>query len=172
MIRITSDPRSRLALGFTGATLLVTGLLAGCTTSDRNSPEASPSGDSRSASAQLGQCLRAAGYDVDDPDISKGIVIIPPDGVDADEYAKDFQTCADGVGGDLAGSGEVDPATTAKRQKASLKVAQCMRDKGFDDFPDPVDGFFTEKMSTDQSDPTAAAFTACDAEFGVEGDSK
>jgi len=170
MIRSTSSPRTRFAFALAGASLLVPGLLAGCSAAGSDSPDGSSSGDSRSASAQMGQCLRDKGYDVDDPDFSKGIAVVPPSGADSEAYNDDFTTCAEGIGGELADFGTDDPAETAAWQKANLKVAQCVRDKGIEDFPDPVDGVFSQGLSTDPSDPTAAALEACDAEFGIGSD--
>lgn len=168
----TSRPlRSRATLVATAAALLAAGLLAGCSA---GAPDDDPTagGDPRSSSAQMGECLRAAGYDVADPDFSQGIAIDPPAGVDVDVYVKAFETCAGEVGGDLGAlAAPPDPAEVAELQEANLEVARCVREKGFEDFPDPVDGVFDGVRSTTSS-PVEDAYLDCDAEFGPNGSAR
>jgi len=148
---------------------LLPALLAGCSTAEGSGPSSSPAaGGSASASAQLGQCLRDAGYDVDDPDLGKGMVVAVPEGADPERYGEDFDTCraqlpeAEGGGSQKASDAEV-----AQWQAAQLKVAECVREKGFEDFPDPVDGDFPDQQwSTSDPSPEQEALFACSAEVG------
>jgi hypothetical protein len=149
--------------------VLLPALLAGCSTTDAPGSTSSPSvADTASASSQLGECLRDAGYNVPDPDLGQGVVIAPPKGADPERYAEDFSACRaklpESQGG---GSQEPSAEELAEQQKADMKVAECVREKGFEDFPDPVDGEFPGvRMTTSGSSPQQEALFACDAEFG------
>jgi len=150
--------------------VLLPALLAGCSTDDDATSAATSAGGGTSASAQLGQCLRDAGYDVDDPDLDEGMVVAVPNGADADEYAAAFAECREGLP-ESAGGGEAaqepSAAELAEWQESQLKVAECVRQEGFEDFPDPVDGAFPQtNWSTTSSTPEQDAFFACSERFG------
>jgi len=155
------------------ALLLVAPVLAACSTA-ADDPTAGASsgatGSTSSASAQLGSCLRDAGFDVDDPDLSRGMVIAPPAGVDIDAYVTAFTDCRAGLPADQGGQPAPSADDLAALQEANLEVARCVREKGFTDFADPVDGVFPSgaSMSTDTTALGAQdeAFLACDAEHG------
>jgi len=155
------------------ALLLVAPVLAACSTA-ADDPTAGASsgaqGSSSSASAQLGSCLRDAGFDVDDPDLSRGMVIAPPAGVDIDAYVTAFTDCRAELPADQGGQPAPSADDLAALQEANLEVARCVREKGFSDFADPVDGVFPSgaSMSTDTTALGAQdeAFLACDAEHG------
>ncbi len=166
-----SRHRARLTLALAATALVAPALLAGCAPKASGDPDAASTGVSSSESAELGRCLRDAGYDVDDPDLSQGIIVAPPDGADQDAYSDAFFQCAEEVGGSLAAADEPPSADEiATLQKANLKVAACVREKGFEDFPDPVDGYFDLRFGTGDPSPRDAAYFACDAEFGPYGD--
>jgi len=158
------------------ALLLVAPVLAACSTA-ADDPTAGASsgatGSTSSASAQLGSCLRDAGFDVDDPDLSRGVVVAPPRGVDVDEYVSAFEVCRAELPADQGGGPGPSEEDLAALQEANLEVARCVREKGFADFADPVDGVFPSgtSMSTDTTALGAQdeAFLACDAEHGPNG---
>lgn len=155
------------------ALLLVAPVLAACSTA-ADDPTAGASsgaqGSTSSASAQLGSCLRDAGFDVDDPDLSRGMVIAPPAGVDIDAYVTAFTDCRAELPADQGGQPAPSADDLAALQEANLEVARCVREKGFTDFADPVDGVFPSgaSMSTDTTALGAQdeAFLACDAQHG------
>ncbi|NII52552.1 hypothetical protein [Frigoribacterium endophyticum] len=155
------------------ALLLVAPVLAACSTA-ADDPTAGASsgaqGSTSSASAQLGSCLRDAGFDVDDPDLSRGMVIAPPAGVDIDAYVTAFTDCRAELPADQGGQPAPSADDLAALQEANLEVARCVREKGFTDFADPVDGVFPSgtSMSTDPSARGAQdeAFLACSEEHG------
>jgi hypothetical protein len=155
------------------ALLLAAPVLAACSTAG-DGPTAGASsgatGSTSSASAQLGSCLRDAGFDVDDPDLSRGVVVAPPRGVDVDEYVAAFDACRAELPADQGGGPGPSEEDLAALQEANLEVARCVREKGFTDFADPVDGVFPSGASV-STDTTALgaqdeAFLACDAEHG------
>ena len=168
--------RSSSATLLGAALLLVAPVLAACSTAADDPTTGASSGaqgSSSSASAQLGSCLRDAGFDVDDPDLSRGMVIAPPAGVDIDAYVTAFTDCRAELPADQGGQPAPSADDLAALQEANLEVARCVREKGFTDFADPVDGVFPSgaSMSTDTTALGAQdeAFLACDAEHGPNG---
>ena len=147
--------------------LAAVAVLAACTGVAASDPAGSTS-PGTSWSAAMGSCLRAAGHDVADDDLHEGVVAAP-DGVDPDEYASSFDRCRDGLPADLDG-GRQEPSAedVAERQASGVEIAQCVREAGFPDFADPVDGDFGP-MSTEES-PLARALWDCDAMHGLHAD--
>lgn len=163
--------RTGLRTAVAALVLLTPALLAGCASgADTASGGAStPAADARSASAQLGACLRDAGYDVEDPDLSQGVVVAGPKGSDPDAYAQAYSTCAATLPGEYGEIGQApDADEVAAYQEAGLKVAQCVRDKGFSDFADPVDGEFAPGRTGPEGDAEVQAVDACWAQFGTD----
>jgi hypothetical protein len=161
-------PHRRPALLAVGVgALLLPGLLAGCssTPTDEGGTGSATRAAGSSASAQLGQCLRDAGFEVDDPDYEPGGAVMVPPGPDGEAYADQFETCREQLPESETG-GSRTTTDTAGLQEARLEVAQCMRDAGFDDFPDPVDGVFRDGLSLNSENGMAEALGRCDAEFG------
>lgn len=142
-------------------------LLAACA----SAPDASDAADAPTPgtgySAALGSCLRDAGHDVDDADLVPGVVAVP-DGVDPESYMADFDRCRGELPPELGGGAppEVSADDVAARQEAGLAIARCVREAGFPDFADPVDGEFG-MMSVEQT-PENEAFLACDEQHGLD----
>lgn len=83
---------------------------------------------------EFAACMRANGVrDFPDPDASGnfdyGIT------VSGDQWTGALQACHD-----LQPAGSFSGDRTAEQQSAALLFAQCIRDNGVSDFPDPVDG--------------------------------
>ncbi|MFF3152348.1 hypothetical protein [Streptomyces sp. NPDC057910] len=128
-----------LATGMAGLALFATGCSGSSGGDSGNDSGTSGSGSGGDASGAdkaqaLRGCLRKQGMDV--PDLKPGEnpnaqVLSPPQGTSADKWNKALNACGSGVqGGD--GSGAPDP----KQQDQAVKIAQCLRGKGFD-MPDP-----------------------------------
>lgn len=128
-----------------------------------------------SASAVLGACMRDAGFDVTDEHFANTGVVAPPQGVDVDAYVAAFSDCREGLPADQGGGSQGPTADDlAALQEANLDVARCVREKGFDDFPDPVDGEFpmgatSTSTDPDANDPQMDAYLACDKSVGPNG---
>lgn len=127
-------------LGVLAALLLVPGLLTGCSGGNGDGP-GSGSGPSSSAghaatAAKLGDCMRKKGHDVSDDDlaVSGGKArFAVPDGVDAQQWTDDLATCA----GTSASAGQAAQVTTPPGyEEADEKATACIREQGFDDYPD------------------------------------
>ncbi|MCX5384225.1 hypothetical protein [Streptomyces sp. NBC_00083] len=100
-----------------------------------NGSDAGADGSAAADKAQaLRGCLRKQGMDV--PDLKPGEnpnaqLLSQPQGTSTDKWNKALTACGSGVpGGD--GAGAPDPG----QQDQQVKIAQCLRGKGFD-MPDP-----------------------------------
>lgn len=83
---------------------------------------------------KLSECIRAHGVpDFPDPDpkgeINYGVSVTPA------VWKKAVNACKD-----LAPPGAFSSKRTLKQQSAALRFAQCVREHGVKDFPDPVNG--------------------------------
>jgi hypothetical protein len=106
-------------------------------------PSASPTGPSEENMQErmlaYAQCMRENGIpDFPDPDFSdngRGMSLRLPEGTDAEKVDAANQKCRQHMpnGGE---PGQADPEMLERLRK----FAQCMRDNGFPDFPDPGDG--------------------------------
>jgi hypothetical protein len=88
----------------------------------------------RAKAVKFSECLRNNGVpDFPDPDANGeyayGVSVTPT------VFQKAVDACKD-----LEPAGALSSERTPKEQTASLRFAQCMRDKGVKDFPDPVQG--------------------------------
>ena len=95
--------------------------------------------DMRQAALKYAQCMRKHGIDMPDPQFSKGGMSMRIGGPGADKVPKATMDAAQQACQKILES--VKPPTQskaaiAKERKAALKMAQCMREHGFD-FPDP-----------------------------------
>lgn len=165
--RTTTTRRTRSLLTAAAAVLLLPGLLASCSA---DAPDAGPTKSAGNAKGvTLAECMRDKGYDMPDPSSGgKTLQLSAPDGVDEDQYQADVKTCLD----DSAGAGD---ASMAKQMPGSAgrqrKAAECIRDRGFEDYPDDEEA----KAGYQPDDQTAfddVARTCYDEAFaGIGGDS-
>jgi hypothetical protein len=126
------------------AAALVSVILASCSSgADEPTHENSGSGTStaRDKAVRFSACMRENGVkDFPDPDASGTLTI---DGI-ANDSSVDTDsptfTRAIGVCKDLQPAGFTGRKRTPNAQKAALEFAQCIRDHGVKDFPDPVNG--------------------------------
>lgn len=167
----SSRRRSRRGLvALLAAGVLLPGLLAACSS---DAPEAGTSSGTASSSeaAAVGQCVRDAGYDVEDSDfIEKGLLMLPGDvepGSDAaDDYFDVVSGCQDSVGsGSLKLSDEEKDSFTQEM----IEMAQCLRDEGFENVEDPVDGVWYGPEEYDGDPEYEAAIDKCQAGMQVAG---
>ena len=88
----------------------------------------------RDKAVKFAECVRAHGVsDFPDPD-AKGEFVYGVS-VSPAVFEKAVDACKD-----LQPPGALSSKRTPKQQSASLKFAQCMRDNGVKDFPDPANG--------------------------------
>ena len=101
---------------------------AATTATPSNTPTA------RDKAVKFAECIRAHGVsDFPDPDeknqFQYGVSVSPAEWKQATTACKDLQP-----------PGTLSGKRTPKQQSASLRFAQCIRDNGVKDFPDPVNG--------------------------------
>ena len=104
-----------------------------------STPSASPSGDPRDAELAYSQCMRDHGIsDFPDPQPGGGIAIqAGPPGGDLDPNNPQFKAA------DEACKSLLPPPSAEQQQQEfedMLQFAQCMREHGIADFPDPKPG--------------------------------
>ncbi|MEV0170103.1 hypothetical protein AB0I00_03090 [Streptomyces sp. NPDC050803] len=128
----------RMRTGGAGAALLLTLALAvaGCGSGDDGTDVAADAAAKANAENEMAvkfaECLREHGVNVEDPGEGGGIHITgrtPKAKVDAAmEACREYSPMQQG--------GSVDP----QAEERMRKMAQCMRDNGVEDFPDPEPG--------------------------------
>jgi len=119
------------------ALALVALVAAGCGSKDaaRTSATATPEkATARDKAVKFSECIRAHGVaDFPDPDAKGdyqyGVSVSPAVWKRATTACKDLQP-----------PGTLSGKRTRKEQSGALKFAQCMRDHGVKDFPDPANG--------------------------------
>ncbi len=114
---------------------------AGCSNAPAEDGNTGTSSSNRSQAARFSECMRENGVrEFPDPDASGELTI---DGVlngsSLDPSAPAWKR-AIGACKDLQPSGFVGHKRNAKEQSESLKFAQCIRENGVKDFPDPAKG--------------------------------
>jgi uncharacterized protein YceK len=114
---------------------------AGCSNAPSKTDTASSSGTggnkqatARDKAVKFAECIRAHGVsDFPDPNeknqFEYGVSVTPAVWTRATTACKDLQP-----------PGTLSSKRTPKEQSASLRFAQCIRDNGVKDFPDPVNG--------------------------------
>jgi hypothetical protein len=110
-------------------------VVAGCGSNDTARTSATPKKASvRDKAVKFSECIRAHGVtDFPDPDAKGeyryGVSVSPAVWKRATTACKDPQP-----------PGALSSKRTAKQQSTALEFAQCMRDHGVKDFPDPANG--------------------------------
>lgn len=133
------------------------------------------------------QCLRDHGIEVDDPQAGAvGLRSVlgggpggPDGGIDrrSEEFVAANQSCDHIL---EASRPEVDPEAVQEQLETQLALAQCIRDQGFEAYPDPaigsdgrlerVRGQEMAEMGIDRRSPEfQEAITACRDDMGIEG---
>jgi hypothetical protein len=135
-----------------------------------STPTASPSGDPRDAELAYAKCMREHGIsDFPDPQPGGGIAIQAGPGSDLDENNPQFKAADDACKSLLP-----TPSKQDQQQEFEdmLRFAQCMREHGIADFPDPKPGEGIS-ISTDQGsdlDPNNPQFQAANKACGGPGE--
>jgi len=153
------------------ALAMVAPTIAGCSNAPETTSTGSPEGTSRPKTAvTFSACMRDNGVkDFPDPDASGELTI---DGVlngssldpNAPAWKQAIAACKD-----LQPSGFTGHKRTAEEQEPALAFAQCIRDNGVKDFPDPtadsplVD---TNRIPSSNSEAGMAALNAAMAKCG------
>jgi hypothetical protein len=147
---------------------------AGGAGATRSTDPSAPAADKQERGRQFAQCLRDHGVDVPDPDEDKALV---RDGADVDKHRLQAATeaCRAFAPADEAKTHELTPAELEQLRQ----FAQCLRDHGVPDWPDPEpDGGFGDDPAVVQaknSPHMRAAMETCQSllpgsnDHGVKG---
>lgn len=144
--------------------------------------------DQSDALLAYARCMRDNGVDMDDPQAGsgpglRGFFRAGPDGPGdgLDRFSEEFQAAQQACGMYLEASRpELDPEAQAELLEQQLLLAQCIRDQGFEAYPDPAidaDGglqrlrgqAFADTGIDRRSPEFQAAITTCRDELGFEG---
>ena len=168
-------------LAMTVAAPLVVLSLAGCggAGSGDNGPArpagggsgpSSPAADPGQRALQFAQCMREHGVDMPDPDPNnRGQIQLGPPGTDTRKVQEAAQACRAFSPIGNADSGNQTPA----QKEARLKFAQCMREHGVENWPDPSDsqqGPMINGPGMDDPDFESASQTCAPILRGAFGD--
>jgi hypothetical protein len=135
---MTGKLRPLVALGLIGLITAGCGSSASSKTGTTSTGNASSGANTkltaRDKAVKFAECIRAHGVsDFPDPDAKNqfqyGVSVSPAVWKQATTACKDLQP-----------PGTLSGKRTPKQQSASLRFAQCVRDNGVKDFPDPVNG--------------------------------
>jgi hypothetical protein len=166
----TRLPRFRRHRRRVTAALLTTGVLVPALLTGCSSSPPSTSGTTAAASsdaARVGQCVRDRGYDVDDSDFSSPGRYPAPEGLSPDrleEYDRAVGECAAGTS--LAAP-SADGATAPEFERQLLALTACLRDAGYPDVADPVDGVWFPDPDRQDDAAYQAASDACGEQVGL-----
>jgi hypothetical protein len=128
------------------AALAIVGLIAGCSNGSSETVTATSSGSgtgsantAREKEMKFADCMRDNGVSAfPDPDASGELTIdAVANGSSLDTNTAAFKTAISACK-DLEPPGFIGHKRSAQKQESALKFAQCMRDNGVRDFPDPT----------------------------------
>ena len=130
---MTSTLRSLAALA---AIVLIS---ASCSSAPTDTSTANTTAANRDKAMKFAQCMRDNGVSAfPDPDASGALTIdAVANGSSVDPNSATFQQALNACR-DLEPAGFMGQKRTAQQQEAALKFAQCIRDSGVKDFPDPT----------------------------------
>lgn len=146
---------------------------AGCSNEpDENGNAGNTKAANQAQAVKFAECMRDNGVsEFPDPDASGELTI---DGVvngssidpDAPAWQEAIAACEDLQPPGFTGDGEV----TAEEQEARLEFAQCIRDNGVEDFPDPAEDAPLVNTNLIPSSATEAGMTVLNAAMQKCGD--
>ena len=130
---MTTTTRTRTAIATLVLAVTLPLALASCSTDSAPTATDAAAG----VGATWGDCVRDAGFDVQDPpdDMLERGTITMPEGVDQQSWDQAASKCSA-----LAGVERADTADQQKWARQYDQVASCIRDHGYDDFPEQEPG--------------------------------
>lgn len=127
------------------AMVLMLGVLTGCSGAPSSELTDKASGNGRNKHASLSSCMRDKGYDMPDPDSGSRVATLSaPEGIDTDQWRADLEKCLGDAGGAAGSPQKAKPFGSPGQLR---KVAGCIRENGFSDYPDDERGQMNYKPS-------------------------
>lgn len=159
----TITPRSVRAAAVFALVLGAPFALTAC--SDASSAPTS-TGAAGGLGAQWGDCMRDAGFSVEDPtdaELRSGTYPAPAD-ADADAFGERAAACSEQAGVERA-----DASQKQEWERQYAQVADCIRENGFDDLPEQAAGVLDFQGYPGASEPEFDEVSAeCLAEFAPD----
>lgn len=151
-----------MRLRLLAASAMIVVALAGCGEKDKGTDNAkSDQQKEREQVIKFVECMRDQGIDMPDPEFSDdGIQLMMPKGavVDEEQMEAAQQECKKY----MPNNGEPPKMSKEDREKA-LQFAECMRENGVPEFPDPTDGGFGIQGEPGSGlDPESESFQAAE----------
>jgi hypothetical protein len=114
-------------------------IVAGCTSAPTDTSSGNTAAANHEQAMKFAQCMRDNGVSqFPDPDASGALTIDQvANGSSVDPNSATFKQALTACK-DLEPAGFMGQPRSAQQQEAALKFAQCMRDNGVKDFPDPA----------------------------------
>lgn len=141
--------------------------------------------DREEAMLAFAQCMRDNGIDMDDPVLNEGgggrVLGLGGGQRQIDLFGEDFRVAQEACSSYLeAARPEIDPEAEQERLEEQLLLAQCIRDAGYPEYPDPaigtdgrlqrVRGDGMQEIGIDRRSPEfQAVMGTCRDELGIEG---
>ncbi|MEU6999739.1 hypothetical protein [Nonomuraea sp. NPDC046570] len=123
---------------------------------------ASPSVDPQRG-LKFAQCMRENGIDMPDPEPGKPVTLKLDKGISEEAMNKAQQACKE-----YAPQGGTGPKPGSKQLEGMRKVAQCMRENGVPEYPDPDGGLVRIKPEVGEDPDFKDAQAKCTKEFMPE----
>lgn len=161
--RPTSRPATPAALAVAA---LTAALVSGC--SQATTGATGSGSTSTSDAAVVGQCVRDRGYDVDDSSFTSPGTFPQPSGLTADQLDAYGQAVSDCVAGTSLETPDGTGGFGPENDRQLLDLTACLRDAGFPDVADPVDGVWSPDASHEGDPAYEAATETCAAEAGLQ----
>ena len=132
------EPARRTPAALAARAILVALIIAGCSNSPAPTSSDNTTAANHEKAMKFAQCMRDNGVSqFPDPDASGSLTIENVvNGTSIDPNSSTFQQALSACRA-LEPAGFMGPKRSAEQQAAALKFAQCMRDNGVKDFPDP-----------------------------------
>jgi hypothetical protein len=167
----TGGEHGKRALRPLAAIAVVALLGAGCANAAAQSGSGGANASNREQAVKFAECMRKNGVrEFPDPDASGDLTIDRiANGSSLDTNGAAFQRAV-GACRDLQPSGFTGTKRSPEQQQAALTFAQCMRDNGVKDFPDPTpDGpiIDTSRMPGDPAARSIPGFQAAQEKCGA-----
>jgi hypothetical protein len=162
--------RTPLRAALLAAPLLLAAALTGCGTAadggDAAGAEASPSMSADEAGVAYAQCMRENGVHMEDPAPGQGPMLQVDGSVSRETVQAAQEACEEYRAAAGAGRGD-----DGEMQQKSQEFAECMRENGMEDFPDPEPGQPGVQMDGEtREDPDFEdAIAECQPIFGGAG---
>ncbi len=161
--------RTRTTLTTAAAALiLLPALLTGCSGTGKSAGEtpSAGAGGGNTVATKVAGCMRDKGHDYPDPS-GDSFQAKKPEGSAGEQWDTDLDDCLRSAGGGAGGPDAQAPGPDPATVEKSKEAAQCLRDAGYEDFPDDDAAQGSYEPSGDQAAFDEAQGTCYEKAFGT-----